>query len=189
MRSAGRSIGVGIVGAGWMGQVHAASWVANAPRGEIVAVADVSEARARALANEYTSDDARVYADLDSLLADPTVDAVDICLPHHLHADAIARAARGGKHIFCEKPICLSFDEARAIKLAVDSANVILVCRPQQPFPAAADRGAAPCRCRCARSSAEKHHAPTGQRSDGRREATALARRRGPVVLIDIEGA
>src|SRR5207253_8550130 len=69
------------------------------------------EPRARALTDEYTSDNARVYDDLDHLLADPAGDAVDICLPHHLHADAITRAARAGKHIFCEKPLCLSFDE------------------------------------------------------------------------------
>jgi hypothetical protein len=126
--SAVKSIGVGIVGAGWMGQVHAASWVANAPCGAIVAIADVSEPRARALSNEYTRDNARVYADLDRLLADPAVDAVDICLPHYLHADAIERAAGAGKHIFCEKPLCLSFEEARSVKLAIESANVILMC-------------------------------------------------------------
>jgi len=129
-----KSIGVGIVGAGWMGQVHAASWVANAPRGQIVAVADVSKPRARALSNEYTSDSAPVYGDLDRLLADPAVDAVDICLPHHLHGDAITRAARAGKHIFCEKPLCLSFDEARSIKLAIESANVVLVCAHNNLF-------------------------------------------------------
>jgi predicted dehydrogenase len=134
MSSAVKSIGVGIVGAGWMGQVHAASWVANAPRGVIIAVADVSEPRARALSNEYTSDKARVYGDLDQLLADPAVDAVDICLPHDLHADAIARAARAGKHIFCEKPLCLSIEEARGIKLAIESANVSLVCAHNNLF-------------------------------------------------------
>src|SRR5215472_12834012 len=134
MRSAAKTIGVGIVGAGWMGQVHAASWVANAPRGEIVAVADVSEPRARALSNEYTSDNARVYGDLDRLLADPAVDAVDICLPHDLHADAIARAARAGKHIFCEKPLCLSLEEARNIKSAIESADVSLVCAHNNLF-------------------------------------------------------
>jgi predicted dehydrogenase len=128
------SLGVGIVGAGWMGQVHAASWVANAPRGKIAAVVDVSEPRARALSMEHTGGSAPIYGDLDRLLADPGVNAVDICLPHHLHADAITRAARAGKHSFCEKPLCLSFDEARAIKLAVDSAGVMLVCAHNNIF-------------------------------------------------------
>ena len=128
------SLGVGIVGAGWMGQVHAASWVANAPRGTIAAIADVSEPRARALAMAHTGGDARIYGDLDRLLADPGVDAIDICLPHHLHVDAITKAARAGKHIFCEKPLCLSFDEARAIKAAVESTGVILVCAHNNLF-------------------------------------------------------
>src|SRR5438132_977113 len=133
-RSAVSSIGVGILGAGWMGQVHAASWVANTPRGKIVAVADVSDPRARALSIEHTGGTARIYGDIDRLLADADIDAIDICLPHHLHADAITRAARAGKHIFCEKPLCLSFDEARAIKLAVESAGVILVCAHNNLF-------------------------------------------------------
>lgn len=117
-----------------MGHVHAAAWIANAPRGRIVAVADVSAPRARALSTEYTRSDARVYGELDQLLADPDLDAVDICLPHDLHADAITRAASAGKHIFCEKPLCLSFDEARAIKLAIESSNVILVCAHNNLF-------------------------------------------------------
>src|ERR687887_643782 len=50
--------------------------------------------------------EARVHAELDALAADPNVDAVDVCLPHHLHADAIVRAARAGKHVLCEKPLC-----------------------------------------------------------------------------------
>ena len=125
---------VGIVGAGWMGQVHARSWTANAPRGAIVAVTDVSEARARALADEHTHGEARVHADLDALAADANVDAVDICLPHHLHADAIVRAARAGKHVLCEKPLCLSFEEARTIKRALDAAGVTLMCAHNNLF-------------------------------------------------------
>jgi len=128
------AIRAGIVGAGWMGQVHARSWVRNAPRGVIAAVTDVSEARARALSDEHTGGQARTYPDLDALLADPDVDAVDICLPHHLHADAIVKAARAGKQIFCEKPLCLSFDEARRIKRALDETGVTLVCAHNNLF-------------------------------------------------------
>jgi predicted dehydrogenase len=129
-----KTIRAGIVGAGWMGQVHARSWVRNAPRGVIAAVTDVSEARARALSDEHAGGRARVHADLDALLADPEVDAVDICLPHHLHADAIVRAARAKKHVFCEKPLCLSFDEARTIKRALDENGVTLVAAHNNLF-------------------------------------------------------
>lgn len=130
----GSPLRVGIVGAGWMGQVHARSWTANAPRGVIAAVTDVSEARARGLSDDHTRGEARVHANLDQLTADPGIDAVDICLPHHLHADAIVRAARAGKHVLCEKPLCLSFEEARTIKRAVDAAGVTLTCAHNNLF-------------------------------------------------------
>ncbi|MBM4418887.1 MAG: Gfo/Idh/MocA family oxidoreductase [Chloroflexi bacterium] len=115
---------VGLIGAGWMGHVHAQSWAANAPRGEITAVFDTSDDRARALVDARTNGRARVYKDLGGLLADAEIDAVDICLPHHLHADAIVRAASAGKHALCEKPICLTFEELRAIRRAVDDAGI-----------------------------------------------------------------
>ncbi|MBV9357478.1 MAG: Gfo/Idh/MocA family oxidoreductase, partial [Chloroflexi bacterium] len=134
MQSAGGPLGVGVVGAGWMGHVHAGAWGANAERARLVAVADVSGARARAISSQYTGDEAGVYAELDELLADPRVDVVDICLPHHLHADAITRAAAAGKHIFCEKPLCLSFEEARTIRSSVERSGVTLVCAHNNLF-------------------------------------------------------
>jgi predicted dehydrogenase len=117
-----------------MGHVHAASWTANQPRGRVAAVADVSEPRAKALSVQHTAGSARVYATLEGLLADPDVDAVDICLPHHLHTGAVTLAAQAGKHIFCEKPLCISFDDARGIKRAIDSAGVTLVCAHNNLF-------------------------------------------------------
>ncbi len=117
-----------------MGHVHADAWGANAGRARLVAVADVSAARAEAIASQYTAGEARVYGTLDELLADPRVDAVDICLPHHLHADAVTRAAGAGKHIFCEKPLCLSLEEARTIRSAVEGSGVTLVCAHNNLF-------------------------------------------------------
>src|SRR5688572_13908074 len=79
---------VGIVGTGWMGHVHARAWAENAPRGEVGAVADVSPERARHLATEIGREVA-IFADLETMLAGADIDAVDICLPHHLHTGAI----------------------------------------------------------------------------------------------------
>jgi predicted dehydrogenase len=124
---------VGIVGAGWMGVVHAGGWVENAPRAEIVAVADVSAARARDLADRFAPG-ARAYDDLGDLLADPGVQAADICLPHHLHADAILRSARAGKAILCEKPLCTSLDEARTIRAAIAESRVPFMPAHNQLF-------------------------------------------------------
>ena len=54
--------------------------------------------------------------DYREMLTSSLVDAVDICLPHHLHADAIVAAAEAGKHVLCEKPLCLTVDEARRMQ-------------------------------------------------------------------------
>lgn len=115
---------VAIIGAGWMGQTHGQAWHENAPRGRIVAVADVSTARADEISAKFAGGEARVYPNIEAVLSDPDVAAVDICLPHHLHKDAIIAAARAGKHVLCEKPLCLTLDEAKAIRDGVGQAGV-----------------------------------------------------------------
>ena len=64
-------------------------------------------------------------ADLDALLAGPEFDAVDVCLPNHLHAEAAVRMARAGKHILCEKPLGRTADEARTMLEAARAAGII----------------------------------------------------------------
>jgi predicted dehydrogenase len=68
------------------------------------------------------------------MVAGADIDAVDICLPHHLHRDAIVAAAEAGKHILCEKPLCLSADEAADVREAVTKAGVTLMCAHNQLF-------------------------------------------------------
>ena len=124
---------VGIVGAGWMGHVHARAWAENAPRGEVVAIADVSPERAHHLAAEVGRD-VPIFADLKTMLAKADVDAVDICLPHHLHADAIIAAARAGKAILCEKPLCTSLEDAAAIRGALQESGAVFMAAHNQLF-------------------------------------------------------
>jgi predicted dehydrogenase len=125
---------VGVVGAGWIGLVHAEGWAANVPRAEIVAVCDVSEPRARDLGERFGGGQAKVYTDLGALLADSAVEAVDVCLPHHLHTDAILRSARAGKAILCEKPLCTSLEDAARIRAAVREAGVTFMPAHNQLF-------------------------------------------------------
>jgi predicted dehydrogenase len=68
------------------------------------------------------------------------VDAVDICLPHHLHAEAIVAAATAGKHVLCEKPLCLTAAEAEHVQAAVTEHGITLMCAHNQLFlPAVAE--------------------------------------------------
>src|SRR6266496_1729056 len=55
------------------------------------------------------------YREIQQLLADPAIDAVDLCLPTHLHAAIAIEALRAGKHVLVEKPIALDGDSADRI--------------------------------------------------------------------------
>jgi predicted dehydrogenase len=97
----------------------------------VTAVADVVATTAAARATELG---ATAYTDYQVLLAEADIDAVDICLPHHLHAEAIVAAAGTGKHILCEKPLCLNLAEAERVRAAVRDAGVTLMCAHNQLF-------------------------------------------------------
>ena len=56
-----------------------------------------------------------VYTELDDLLADPAIDAVEILTPTNLHHDHVLAALAAGKHVSCQKPFANSVDEARAM--------------------------------------------------------------------------
>ncbi|MCO5997327.1 Gfo/Idh/MocA family protein [Actinoallomurus rhizosphaericola] len=124
-----RVLGVGVIGAGWMGHVHARAY-ARLPhhypelriRTRLVAVADSVPAQAEDFAARYAPD--RVYADWAALLADPEVEAVSITVPNTLHRDVAVAAARAGRHLWIEKPVGLTADDARAVAEAVAGAGV-----------------------------------------------------------------
>lgn len=109
---------VGVIGAGRIGRIHAAN-IAGHPRLRLAAVADPDADAAHALADRFG---ARA-TDVDTALADPAVGAVVIASPTALHCDhmlAVAEA-RPGKAIFCEKPIDLDLDRARAVRDRLDT--------------------------------------------------------------------
>ena len=68
------------------------------------------------------------------MLREADIDAVDICLPHHLHKDAIVAAARAGLHVLCEKPLCLTPEEAAEIEAVVAETGVTVMCAHNQLF-------------------------------------------------------
>ena len=77
---------------------------------------------------------ARITNDFRHALADPALDAVDICLPHDLHGIVAVAAADAGKHILCEKPIAATLPEADAMIAAADQAGVVLMIAENERF-------------------------------------------------------
>src|SRR5688500_5317859 len=69
----------------------------------------------------------RWYSSAEEALADPEIQVVDLCLPHHLHAPVAIQAARAGKHVYVEKPIANTLAEADAMIAACRAAGVLLM--------------------------------------------------------------
>lgn len=65
--------------------------------------------------------------DLAEVVKDPDTDAVIVATRHHLHAGQVLAAIEGGKHVYCEKPLCLSADELAQIAAAAEGSPDVLV--------------------------------------------------------------
>lgn len=106
-------IRVAIIGAG-IGAEHLAGYRTLPDRFRVAVMCDLDRARA----NKATGDDPDIAVsdDLDAVLADPSIDLIDICLPPHLHFPVTVKALEAGKHAICEKPIVRSMIEADTLQ-------------------------------------------------------------------------
>ena len=111
-------IGIGLIGAGRMGAIHARLIAARIPEARLVGIADVNLESAQRLATELG--DLPAYSSTDELLRTPGLDAVLIATWSATHRAAIEAAAAAGKDILCEKPIALTLDETDAAIGAVE---------------------------------------------------------------------
>jgi predicted dehydrogenase len=98
-----KKVTVGFVGSGFAATLHATSYPkVHGLDVRMKAVASTS-ANAGKFAAQHGIPD--VYRDLNDLLADPEIDAVDICTPPVFHRDMVEEALKAGKHVICEKPL------------------------------------------------------------------------------------
>lgn len=139
-------INVGIVGIGFMGWIH---WLAY-QRSKRMNVAAIQTRSAQKREGDWTGiqgnfgppgqvvdlSDVKAYSEYSQLLADPSIDIVDICLPPHLHVEAIEQAFAAGKHVFCEKPLTVTTEEAdHLVRIACEAKKQLLVGQVLPFFP------------------------------------------------------
>lgn len=91
----------------------------------VEAIASRTQSKAAAAAEELGIP--KAYGSYEALLADPTIEAVYIPLPNHLHLEWTLAAAAAGKHVLCEKPLALSSTDARRMIDASNQAGVLLM--------------------------------------------------------------
>lgn len=139
-------IRVGIAGIGFMGMIHYLAY----QKVKGVKVAAMCEQDRKRLAGDWRSikgnfgpagtmmdlSGIATYQKLDELLADESLDVIDICLPPAAHAPVAVAALKQGKHVFCEKPIALrSADARKMVKTAHDAGKQLMIGQVLPFFP------------------------------------------------------
>ncbi|MBN2853841.1 MAG: Gfo/Idh/MocA family oxidoreductase [Clostridia bacterium] len=119
-------IRVGLIGAGFMGKMHATCYEALKENGVMItAVADLDQSKAGDIAEKSG---ALVYETGMELISQADVDAIDICLPTYLHTEHAIAAMRNRKHVFIEKPVCLhEEDEKELLKTEKETGVTVMV--------------------------------------------------------------
>lgn len=116
---------IGIVGSRFQADCIAHSVRTMPDEGTVVAVASPTPGNAQAFAERHGI--ARHYQDYRELLRDPEVELVVVTAPNRLHAPITIEAAEAGKHVVCEKPLCVTLEEADAMLAACERAGVLLL--------------------------------------------------------------
>jgi predicted dehydrogenase len=117
------TLGVGIVGTGWVSGEHVKAFKAN-PHTEVRGVVSRDQGRATVWAKEQGLTTCQAYEQLARMLEDPSIKIVSICTPHHLHAAQAIAAAKAGKHLVLEKPVALDLASLRDLQAAVRASKV-----------------------------------------------------------------
>lgn len=125
-----KHIRIGLLGFGSMGKTHSYA-VKTLPfffspcdfRAEIVGICTTNVERTQDICDTYGIPLAAQSE--DDLINDPSIDVIDICTPNCLHYETLKKALLAGKHIYCEKPLCVSSEQA-------DEIAEIAASRPEQ---------------------------------------------------------
>ncbi len=118
-----KTIKIGLVGSGFVGDIHAYCYQHFVKDAELVAVA--SPHGAEKFARERGIPNA--FSDYRQMLAMKDLDMIDIGIPNDLHCQVTVDAANVGKHVICEKPLCVTLEEADEMIDACKKAGVLLL--------------------------------------------------------------
>lgn len=128
MRTPSPTLGIGLIGTGFMGKCHALAFRAapavfgHLPRLDLAVLADVDADVAEKAAHTFGF--ARHTTDWRDLVTDPAVDIVAITSPNFLHEEMALAAIDAGKHVYCEKPLALDAAGAGQMTEAAEAAGV-----------------------------------------------------------------
>ncbi|MCB6179917.1 Gfo/Idh/MocA family oxidoreductase [Rhodobacter sp. Har01] len=122
------SIGVGLIGTGFMGKAHALAYrtvkavMGDVPAVRLVALAETPATKAAEMGGQFGF--ARATGDWRDLLDDPGIQLISITTPNGMHRQMAEAALKAGKHVWCEKPMALTLADARAMEAAARASGL-----------------------------------------------------------------
>ena len=129
---------IGVIGCGGISRAHARGYQDLPDLLQVTATCDGIEELASERAQQLGAEQS--YTDYQTMLQDAMIDAVDICLPHDLHAEVSIAASSAGKHVLVEKPIAITLDEADSMIAAAQKAGTTLMVALNQRYDPAHER-------------------------------------------------
>lgn len=122
-------LNIGLIGSGFMGQAHADAYrraamlYRNLPaKPRLLSLADATPELAAAAAARFGFE--KSTGDWRTLVTDPEIDVVDITSPNHMHKEMALAAIAAGKHVYCEKPLAVTLDDAEEMAAAARAKGV-----------------------------------------------------------------
>ena len=115
-------LNVGIVGLGWVAGAHISAFN-QIPGAKVTAVCSRRELDENELSKQYGTP-LKAYRDYHEMLKDPSIQIIDICTPHPFHSEQAISAARANKHLIIEKPIAINYQDAVAMRKAINESGV-----------------------------------------------------------------
>jgi predicted dehydrogenase len=125
------TIGVGLIGTGYMGKCHALAWngvkavFSEGLRPRLVHLAEMTQDLAERRAGELGFE--KATGDWRELVTDPEVEVVSVTTPNAFHADMAIAALEAGKHVWCEKPMAVALTDAERMAAAAKSSGRVAV--------------------------------------------------------------
>ena len=127
-----KTLRIGLVGVGAAAQINHIPALKRIEDFELVALCDRDAEKGARVAQKFQIP--KSYGRIEELLSDEEVDVVDLCTPNYLHAPMAVAALEAGKHVFCERPLSRSADEAAAMVKAAKKHERVVMCSVQHRF-------------------------------------------------------
>ena len=125
---------IGVIGCGGIANGKHMPAEKRNPAAEMVAFCDLIEERAVKARADYGKPEDKVYTDYRELLKDKSIDAVLVLTPNCSHCEITVAALEAGKHVMCEKPMAMNYEEAKKMLAARDKAGKVLTIGYQNRY-------------------------------------------------------